>query len=161
MGKKTKKGVPKIDRSQTFSMDILVALAIFIAGIVIFLFLINGNADNKTGDKLVSEAESLPQKLIASDEYSSTNTTIVIGNKVDSWLLNRSLSKNYTALKRELDLVNNFCIHFEDDNGNVVDLNEDPCKVQYSMGDPRLMLTIKDQSGTETTVACGSIEIVC
>ena len=162
MKKKNKKGVSKIDdKSQTFSMDILIALGIFIAGIVVFLYLIGGNSEKDISNKLVAESEVLPQRLIAADEFSKTNTTIIIGNRVDSMLLNRSISKNYASMKNDLDMVSDFCIHFEDDNGDVVDLDEDSCWVQYSMGDSRLILNIIDSIGVEKAVPCGNRTYVC
>ncbi len=160
MAKRTKKGVSKIDRSQTFSLDILIALGIFLVGIVVFLMLIGGKAGDNLPNKLVNEAEMLPQKLIASDEYSTTNTTFVVGNKVESELLNKTLSKDYYNFKRELDIVSDFCVHFEDEAGNMVDLNEDPCIVQYSIGDSRYNLTII-QNGVESIIPCGSVEVIC
>jgi hypothetical protein len=162
MKKKHKKGVSKVDdKSQTFSMDILIALGIFIAGIVVFLYLIGGNSEKDIGNKLVSESEILPQRLIAADDISKTNTTIIIGNRVDTLLLNKSISKNYTAMKNDLDMVSDFCIHFEDDNGNLVDLDEDSCWVQYSMGNSRFALNIVNAMGAESTVACGNRTFVC
>jgi hypothetical protein len=162
MKKKNKKGVSKVDdKSQTFSMDILIALGIFIAGIVVFLYLIGGNSGKDVGNKLVAESEVLPQRLIAADEISKTNSTIIIGNRVDSALLNKSIAKDYTAMKNDLDVVSDFCIHFEDDNGNIVDLDEDSCWVQYSMGDSRLTLSITDAMGVESAVPCGTRTYVC
>lgn len=160
MGRKTKKEVSKIDKSQTFSLDILVALGIFIAGIVIFLLLIGNKAETNTADKLVSDSETLPQRLIAADKYSATNTTIVIGNKVENDLLNKTLDRNYSDLKRELEVVSDFCVHFENEYGKLVDLDEDPCRIQYSIGDSRFNLTITE-AGIERTVPCGSVEYVC
>lgn len=158
--KKEKKGVSKIDKSQTFSLDIMIALGIFIIGIVVFLFLIGGNQDKKSDEKVIAEAELLPNRLIAEDEYSTTNTTIVVGNKVDSELLNKNIAKNYSDVKRELEVVSDFCLHFQNDEGELVDLDDSPCWVQYSMGDSRLMLTIIE-GGNEITIPCGNRTYVC
>lgn len=153
--RKTKKGVSRIDKSQTFSMDILIALGIFIVGIVVFLFIIGGNQESNAGNKLVAEADIVPQRLIADDDASTTGTTIVVGNKVDAELLKNSINRDYADLKREMEIVSDFCMHFQSDNGELIDLDDDPNWVQYSIGDPRLMITIQEGS-KECTLPCGS-----
>ena len=156
-----KKRVFKVDiKSQTFSMDILIALGVFIVGILVFLYLIGGSSETQTVPKLQAESELLPQSLISPDEVSSVNSTIVFGNKVDAARLNKSINTNYSALKNTIGMVSDFCIHMEDESGVLKDLDEDPCWVQYSYGDPRLQLLI-DVGGTERYVACGNRTYIC
>jgi hypothetical protein len=159
-GKNRKKEVCKIDsKSQTFSMDILVALVIFIVGLIIFLYLMMGNNSKGVNERMASDADALPQRLIASDQFSTSNTTFVIDNKVDIAKLNQTLNKTYEQLKRELGITSDFCIHFEDENGNILDLDEHPCKVRYSIGNPSLNITIEKDGVTEIW-RCGATETI-
>ncbi len=141
-------------------MDTLIALVIFIVGMIVFLYLVMGNSAKDSGDRLATESDVVPQRLIASDKASATNTSIVIDNKVDTEVLNKTLSKPYEELKGEMGVSNDFCIHFEDENGNLIDLDDDPCRLTYSIGNPNLNLTISDQFG-ERTIKCGETEYIC
>jgi len=146
-------------KSQTFSMDMMIAIGIFIIGIVVFLYLIVGNASKDVSESLATDSEILPQRLMASDEMSVTNTTFVVQNKVDTSRLNRTLAMNYDDLKKELDISSDFCIHFEDENGNLVNLDTDPGYLRYSIGNPKLIITVSDSWCTRT-ISCGVREMI-
>jgi hypothetical protein len=148
-----KRGVKMGSKSQTFSMDMMIAIGIFIIGIVVLLYLIVGNSSN-VSEKLATDSEILPQRLMASDEMSATNNTFVVQNKVDLSRLNKTLSKDYDELKKELDISSDFCIHFEDENGNLVNLDPDPGYLTYSIGSPKLTIIVKDSWCTRT-ISCG------
>jgi hypothetical protein len=75
--------------------------------------------------------------------------------------LNKTLAKEYSVLKSEVGIVSDFCIHFEDDDGKVVDLDDSPCWVQYSIGDFRLNLTLTDLNNVESSIPCGNRTYVC
>lgn len=147
-------------KSQTFSMDIMIAIGIFIVGVIVFLYLLEGNSSKDVSQTMATESDILPQRLMASDQLSATNTTFVIQNKVDTERLNNTLNKPYDELKKELDISSDFCLHFEDENGNLVNLDTEPCYLRYSIGNPNIMITVKDSWGTRT-IGCGVREKVC
>ena len=146
-------------KSQSFSMDIMVALGIFIIGVIVFLYLVIGNSSKDVSDRLATDSENLPQRLIAPDEYTTTNTTFVVENKVDTQRLNKTMTRPYNELKREMDITSDFCIHFEDENGNIVDLDEASNYMVYSMGNPKLNITVTDAWCTRV-IHCGDREPV-
>ena len=146
-------------KSQTFSMDMMIAIGIFIIGIVVFLYLIVGNASRNVSDTLATDSEVLPQRLMASDEMSATNTTFVVQNKVDAARLDRTLAMDYDTLKKELDISSDFCIHFEDENGNLVNLDTNSSYLRYSIGNPKLTITVSDAWCTRT-ISCGVREMI-
>jgi hypothetical protein len=157
------KGVRHItNRSQTFSLDILVAAGIFIVGIIIFFVLITSQSKSGTQEKIIQESELLPKIMMADNSVSASNITFVIDKKVDTIRLNRTMSMDYGQLKNQMGITSDFCLYFEDkDTGGVMDLDEDPCRVRYSIGDPRLNLTLRDEiSGSETTLPCGFVNTI-
>lgn len=149
----------KTKNSQTFSMDVMIALGIFLVGIIVFLYMMTGNNSKDLSDRLASDSETLPLRLIAPNEVSTTNSTIVVNNKVDKERLNLTLFRDYDVLKREMDVNNDFCIHFEDENGNVVDLDDRADYIVYSIGNPDLNITVIDVFCART-IRCGEIENV-
>ncbi|MBI2142495.1 hypothetical protein HYU15_03345, partial [Candidatus Woesearchaeota archaeon] len=55
----------------------------------------------------------------------SPNQTLVFveGNKVDARKLEELSRLSYEDLKRQLGISNDFCIHFEDEKGNIILIN--------------------------------------
>lgn len=152
-----KKGVSKVpSKSQTWSLDVLIAVSVFIAGIIIFFYLITFSGEKGVKDELASESELIPENLISASENDAKSTTIVIGNKVDPDRLKYLLTKPYNQLKSELGVRSDFCIHFEDENGNIIDLDDDPDRTQYSIGHPKLNLTFINETGQQIVIPCGS-----
>jgi hypothetical protein len=147
-------------KSQAFSMDIMIAIGIFIIGIIVFLVLMSGNSQKDVTNRLTTESEAVPQRLMAQDTSSMTNATFIVDSKVDETLLSQTLEKPYDDLKRQVGVTSDFCIHFEDEEGNIIDLDESPCRVRYSIGDTRLNLTISYSDGSEKTIPCGVTEII-
>ena len=49
--------------------------------------------------------------------------TFIVDNNLDKEKLKEFAAKNYDEIKAELGLENDFCIHFEDDKGNVIFIN--------------------------------------
>ena len=155
--KKKRKGVKVIpSKSQTWSVDIMLAVMIFIAGVIIFFYIVSYSGDKDVVDKLTAESEIIPERIISSDEDTANGSTFVIGNKVDNERLELVSSAPYDVLKDEMGIVSDFCIHFEDENGNLVNIGDDPLNPVYSIGNPSINFTIVDEGGNEVVVPCGS-----
>lgn len=154
---KRKNEVSKVaSKSQTWSLDVLIAVSIFVVGIIIFFYIINFTGDGSLAEDLASESELIPEKLISPDESSAGDIVIIIGNKVDDDRLRTFISKDYESIKSQLGVRSDFCIHFEDEEGNIVDLNDDPNITQYSFGNPRLNITFVNETGEKVVIPCGN-----
>ncbi|MBS1266592.1 MAG: hypothetical protein MAG795_00559 [Candidatus Woesearchaeota archaeon] len=152
-----KEKVKKVNsKSQTWSIDVLLAATLFVAGIVIFFYVLSYSGDSDTVKELESESESIPEKVIAVDEKSATTTSFVIGNKVDEDKLNSITNKTYEQVKSEIGIFSDFCIHFEDENGNLINIGNDSANPRYSIGDPKLNFTIIDENGQQIVIPCGT-----
>ena len=110
----------EMDRAQVWSVDVLLAVVIFVAVILIFYTTMTARQGPKTKD-LQAEAESLKVELeqnhevgfIVDDEIDETKLIAFINNDTD----------NYTLLKQKLGIKGDICLFFEDTDGNVVILN--------------------------------------
>lgn len=155
--KNKKKDVSNItSKSQTWSIDVLVATGVFIVGVMIFFYIISYSGESGSVDTLTYESEIISESIIVEEESLATANSFVIGNKVDTQRLLAFSAKPYEDIKSQLGIASEFCIHFEDENGNLIDLDEDPVSTRYSIGDSKLNFTIRDKNGQEVNIPCGT-----
>jgi hypothetical protein len=95
-------------------------------------------------------------EIAAGDVDPSKNVvTFVIGNEVDKAKLKEFASMPYSELKKQLGIKNDFCIHFEDANGNLIDVSDLTGRQGIGIGSPGLEFTLQDQTGAAAgTVTC-------
>ncbi len=94
--------------SQVWSMDIMIAIVIFIGAIFVFYSILSNKYSSKT-DELQNDASIVLENL---------NIT---GNMTH---VEELLKESYPDLKRKLRIKNEFCIFFEDDNGNIIYISQ-------------------------------------
>lgn len=143
-------------KAQTWSLDVLVAASVFIVGIIIFFYIVSYSGDKGIIEQLSAESELIPEALISPDVASARGITIIIGNKVDTQRLKAFINKSYDQIKNELGVRSEFCIHFEDEDGNILDLDDNPDATKYSIGNPKLNLTFVNETGDEVVMPCGT-----
>ncbi len=143
-------------KSQTWSLDVLIAASVFIVGIIIFFYIITTSGDKGVTDMLTTESELIPEHLISGDESGAGDITLVIGNRVDSERLKVLINMSYDQLKSKLGIRSDFCIHFEDEEGNIIDLDDRPDRTQYSIGHPKLNITLVNETEEKVVIPCGS-----
>ncbi len=106
--------------AQTISADALIAIALFMIAIIFFFSLSNdANKGGKTTD-LKSESSKLVSAL--SGEKNSSDS-LLVGSKVNERKLSELSELEYNQLKDLLGIDADFCIHFEDDGGNLVNVS--------------------------------------
>ena len=104
-------------KSQVWSLDVMIAVIIFL-GTIFFFFMILNNAPGSKTDELEQEA------LKVIEEITSENFELRVtdGDMINSTRL-EDLLGNYSDIKKELGVKNEFCIYFEDEAGNVIYIN--------------------------------------
>jgi hypothetical protein len=70
------------------------------------------------------------------------------GNGVDLEKLREFASANYQQMKSELGVQNDFCIRFEDMNGNVIDLSPITDRSGIGIGSPQIKYRLINDSGS-------------
>lgn len=111
-------------KSQFVSVDVLIAIVIFLAAIGVLLIFLSSGTDKDLAESVKSDAQLLPSQIITNNQ---SETAIVVRNKVDLGKLSdaKSLSvADYEELKSKLGIKNDFCIYFVDKDGNVVPLED-------------------------------------
>jgi len=111
-------------RAQTWSTDTLVAAAIFVLALIIFFYVISLSTEKNIVEELKLEGVKIPLKFVSSSEGNNDTLVFIIGNKVDKEKLQQIASMSYYDLKRKLGIKNDFCIYFEDENGNLINISD-------------------------------------
>ena len=107
-------------KSQTWSLDALIAMALFMIAVMAFFYITSYSAASKKTESIEKESEKLPESLIAEGNESRG---FVIDNKIDPDKLSEFANQSYDEIKKELGIKNDFCIHIEDKNGFLILIN--------------------------------------
>ena len=94
--------------SQAWSMDIMIAVVLFIGVIFAFYWIFSSNQESKE-EELKEDATIVLENLNITEDIS----------QIDELLL-----EDYTVLKRKLRVENEFCLYFEDEDGNLIELGK-------------------------------------
>lgn len=120
------------DKSQMFSMDAVMAVALFfISGLVILSVLTTDNLV-KIG-ALQRDAELISRCCGPEDP----ETQFLSGSTVDESRFLSLRSEDYGALRSRLGVRNDFCIHFQDEEGNIIYMNG----TKASLGSDKITLS--------------------
>lgn len=114
-----KKSSIKIKKSQSFSTDFIVAIVIFIGIILLFYSLLNSGKGTKAAE-LQEEASLVARHT----EEETSPLSIVDDGAVNEDKLAVLVGRNYEELKRGVGIKNDFCIFFENENGDIVPIKQ-------------------------------------
>ena len=107
--------------SQAWSMDIMIAIVVFIGTIFVFYSIIEARQDTKSED-LQREASIVLDNVVSEDSVIG----IVDGTEVSETKLQQLLGDDYATVKEKIRVGNDFCIFLEDGNGNVIPISGEP-----------------------------------
>jgi len=102
-------------KSQAFSMDIMIAVIIFMGTIFIFYSIISGGEESKI-DELEGDASIVMENIATEDSA----VRITEGIAIDEEKLEELLGMDYSEIKKKLRVENDFCIFLEDGEGNII-----------------------------------------
>ena len=102
-------------KSQTWSIDIMLAVIVFIGAIFVVYSIFSGKGENPTGR--LEEDAALVLGNLASDD---SEISIVDGVEINEAKLQELLAANYPDLKDKLKSGSDFCIFLEDNEGKIV-----------------------------------------
>ena len=122
-------------KAQTWSIDVMIAVGIFIVVVILFFYIINQSKTTKT-EELTIEGETIPDILISSK--SGENISAVVENIVDQGKLDELAGKSYEDLKKELGIKGDFYIHFEDEEGNIIYINKEEEIIGIGSGEVKI-----------------------
>ncbi len=106
-------------KAQTVSTDALIAMALFIIVIIFFFSLSTDTAEERKVNSLQFESTKLVSSVTGSRNASSA---FVSGTKVSESRIGQLADLNYERLKDVFGVHADFCIYFEDEEGNVINV---------------------------------------
>lgn len=107
-------------KAQSWSTDALVAIGLFMLVLLSFFYITGRTSQSKKIDSIAEEAANIPETFATSP---NRTLTFIEGNKVDRKKLEELSTLNYNELKSQLGIKSDFCIHFEDEKGNIIFIN--------------------------------------
>lgn len=115
-------------KAQTWSLDVMIAIFIFIVVVIGFFYIIDMSSKPDEAEKLKDEGETIPDILISSETGESQSAVLekrVDEGKIDELVEKSKTKEGYENLKKELGIEGEFYIHFEDDEGNIIYIDEE------------------------------------
>ncbi|MFH0870204.1 MAG: hypothetical protein V1866_04060 [archaeon] len=107
----------EMDRAQVWSIDVLLAVVIFISIILIFYVTISSKQGPKLNG-LQQEAASLKAELEKNPGLSFLDADDINYTRLQNF--SDEVSINYSDVKEKLGIRGEFCIFYEDEQGNLV-----------------------------------------
>lgn len=106
------------NKSQAWSIDFVIGISVFMGALVIFYTLLNP-ASNEKPIILQKDASFIAKEV----EEEESPLTVMEGNIVNETKLDNLIGR-YSSIKKNLGIKNDFCIYFEDENGNIMPIKE-------------------------------------
>ena len=90
--------------------------------------------------KVIQKSES-PKEQLQEDAQKllnaiTTNNLIIDSEHINEDGIEQLMKEDYVQLKQELGLKNDFCIYFEDNNGNLIKIND----METGIGSPKVKI---------------------
>ncbi|MBR9692894.1 hypothetical protein GOV07_03085 [Candidatus Woesearchaeota archaeon] len=103
-------------KAQVWSMDLIIAVVIFLLAIGVFYFFTEGKVEEDTS-RLQIESQIIANRLTGDE-----NISIVKDGAIDDEKLQTLILKNdeYDKLKEELGVHDDFCMVLRDQNGSII-----------------------------------------
>ncbi len=132
-------------QGQTWSVDALLAVLVFVLAIFVFVYFLLFSSNTNVIEQLQSESELLSLRLSSNTPNSSDSFAFIINNRVDKERVvelagRASTSSDYENLRAELGIRNDFCIYFEDKDGNLVSVSGETDDV-IGIGNPDFVIS--------------------
>ena len=106
-------------KSQAWSLDIMLAVVVFIGTALFFYSILSQSQSTK-----VKDLENEATNVLGNIETQNSTASMIDDNELNITKLEGLLGKNYSEIKNKLRLKNDFCIYFEDKQGNIIYINQ-------------------------------------
>lgn len=133
-------------RGQVWSMDLIVAVLVFLLAVSIFLFFTNERVDERES-KLVVESENAADSILSASETGILEGDAVNESKLEEMVALSQTPEGYQRLKEQLGVQNDFCVVLLDDNENVILLSNGTTHDIVGFGSEELNVTIEGKTG--------------
>ena len=109
-------------KGQSWSLDVVIGIAVFMVAITFLFFYTGAKQESISVDQLELQGEQIADLL--TNAPNQTFVVIESGNKISKRKLDELARHDYRSVKSQLGIRSDFCIYFEDAQGNLVLINE-------------------------------------
>ncbi len=125
------------------------AVFVFMVIMILFFGIMSSMSTPERGERLSKDAELITKALTGEGDDSIVKENKLDEEKVSSFVMD---SSRYQELKKELGVNGDFCIYFEDGQGNLV-----PIKVTEVDGEPQFINGLGNETAMINDVPCGEM----
>ena len=111
----------------------MISTMLFITAVLILLYFLVFASGKKTLEQLRLDSRIIPMKIMATRSDTENTLAFIIDGKVDKNKMKGVSDMGYESLKSKLGVINDFCIFFEDKDGNLINISRD-LDQEYVMG---------------------------
>ncbi len=129
-------------KAQVVSIDLILAVLVFVSLIVGFFYVISIFSQNDSARDTETDTQKIPPAL----QSNSSKFAFIDGNQIDTEKLVAFSRQDYKELQNSLGLINDFCIYLEDENGNII-----PIDGMAGIGSDKVRL------GSSAQYKCGTV----
>jgi len=123
-------------KAQAWSMDIALAVVIFIVAFFVIYNIVASRAPSDISG-LQQEAERISKEIISQN----SSLSLVDGEILNETKILNLSGQNYIELKKKIRIENEFCIYFEDEEGNVINITDASGRYALSIGYPEINIS--------------------
>jgi hypothetical protein len=132
-------------KGQAWSLDAILAIGVVLVAIIGFVMFTSDSFSKEGTKRLVEENTALS----AGTQGPEQSSLSVIMQQLDEARVLRLSKMPYTNAKRELGLTTDFCIHFTDNDGNII-----PIGGVWFLGSPDLNVTVPGPLNEQYVFTC-------
>ncbi len=128
------------------------AVVLFILAFIGFYAILTSSTQTTKTGQLSNEGSIVA--TVTSSAERQTNVSFVQGDRLNTKKFNRFANQNYNETRRQLGIGKDFCIHFEDADGNVINITDKNIGLtgKTTIGSSRINVTLNEAG---TTFKCG------
>ena len=107
-------------KAQTWSTDVIIGVTIFLIMSILVLFIVGNFFESKKFENLAGEGELISRGIRTSPGQNAPG--FLDGAKLNKGRLDSFANLTYAQIKSAYGLSSDFCIHLEDENGNLINI---------------------------------------
>jgi len=135
-------------KAQIFSTDVVIATILLILAFTTVIYLVSRSGETASSKELIKDNRMISEVLTKQE----STIGFLFNNKIDETKLEEFATKDYEDIKQAMGLESEFCMHFEDEDGNLFVV--EGVKV---MGNPEASVILTDENGIDQEFFCNGV----
>ncbi len=126
-------------RGQSWSIELIISLSVFVV-IIIGLFVSFSTQPTNPVQELQAQSQQFISRFFATDTSNQQVYSFIENNNVNDQKLAQLQATDYSEIKKELGLSDDFCIILVDSNNNIIPIVAANGSTYYAIGSGNIQL---------------------